>query len=74
MNALSLKVKHLLALMLFAIFPTWFVLESTKPHSCTIFTAVQGKTVIFGNNFDYHEGDLVIGFYPLTTINPWICR
>ncbi len=28
------------------------------------FTAVQGETVLFGDNFDYHEADLVIGFYP----------
>jgi len=64
MNAHKLNVKHLLALILFAIFPTWFALENTKPHSCTIFTAVQGDTVLFGDNLDYHEGDLVIGFYP----------
>jgi len=50
--------------MLFAIFPAWFVLEITKPHSCTIFTAVQGETVLFGDNFDYHEGDLIIGYFP----------
>jgi hypothetical protein len=64
MNSHNLKVKHLIALILFAIFPTWFVLESTKPHSCTIFTAVQGETVLFGDNWDYHEGDLIIGFFP----------
>jgi len=51
-------------LLLIAIYPTWSVLESAKPHSCTIFTVVQGETVLFGDNFDYHEGDLVIGFYP----------
>lgn len=67
MNVLNLKVKLLLVLMVFAIFPTWFVLESNKPHSCTIFTAVQGDTVLFGDNFDFHEGDLVIGFYPPST-------
>lgn len=64
MNTHSLNAKHLLVLILFAIFPTWFVMESTKPHSCTIFTAVQGKTVLFGDNFDYHEGELIIGYFP----------
>ena len=48
----------------FAIFSVWFTLEVTKPHSCTIFTAVQGETVLFGDNWDWHDGDLVIGFYP----------
>ena len=67
MNTLNLKTKILTALMLFAIFLTWFVLEITKPHSCTIFTAVQGETVLFGDNWDYHEGELVIGFYPPST-------
>lgn len=67
MNVLYLKVKHLIALLLFAIFPTWFILESAKPHSCTIFTAVQGETILFGDNWDYHEDELIIGFYPPST-------
>jgi hypothetical protein len=29
-----------------------------------MFTAVQGEAVLLGDNFDYHQGDLVIGFYP----------
>lgn len=45
-------------------FSIWFVSENAKPHSCTIFTAVQGETVLFGDNLDYHEGDLIIGFFP----------
>lgn len=32
--------------------------------SCTIFTAVQGDTVLFGNSEDQHNPDPVIGFYP----------
>ena len=64
MNTLNLKARNLLALLLIATFPTWFVLEVTKPHSCTIFTAIQGETVLFGDNWDWHDGDLVIGFYP----------
>ena len=67
MNTLNLKVKRLIALMLFAIFSTSSVLESTKPHSCTIFTAVQGETVLFGDNWDWHDGNLVIGFFPPST-------
>ena len=35
--------------------------------SCTIFTAVQGETVIFGNSEDQHNPDPVIGFYPPTS-------
>ncbi len=64
MSTFTPKTKYLTALLLFAIFPIWFALESTKPHSCTIFTAIQGETVLFGDNFDFHEGNLVIGFYP----------
>jgi hypothetical protein len=64
MNTLNLKVKHLIAVMLFAIFPAWFILEITKPHSCTIFTAVQDEIVLFGDNWDWHDGNLVIGFFP----------
>jgi len=32
--------------------------------SCTIFTAVQGETVLFGNSEDQHNPDPVIGFFP----------
>jgi len=56
--------KILVVILLLALFSTWFVLESTQPHSCTIFTTVQGDTVLFGDNWDYHTGDLIIGFYP----------
>jgi hypothetical protein len=64
MNTFNIKGKHRIGFVLFAIFSTWFVLESAQPHSCTIFTAVQGETVLFGDNWDYHEGDLIIGFFP----------
>ena len=67
MNVLNREIKHLIALMLFAIFTAWFVLESDKPHSCTIFTVVQGERVLFGDNWDWHDGNLVIGFYPPST-------
>ena len=46
------------------VFSSWFVTENIKPHSCTIFTAVQGEMVLFGDNWDYHEGDLIIGYFP----------
>jgi hypothetical protein len=46
------------------VFSIWFLYASLQPHSCTIFTAAQDETVLFGDNFDYHERDLVIGFYP----------
>jgi hypothetical protein len=32
--------------------------------SCTIFTAVQGETVLYGNSEDQHNPDPVIGFFP----------
>lgn len=32
--------------------------------SCTIFTAVQGETVLYGNSEDQHNPDPMIGFYP----------
>jgi hypothetical protein len=64
MNTLNLRAKHLIVLVLFAIFPAWFVMENTKPDSCTIFTAVRGETVLFGNNEDWHNRDPMIGFFP----------
>ena len=35
--------------------------------SCTIFTAVQGDTVLYGNSEDQHNPDPVIGFFPPTS-------
>jgi len=32
--------------------------------SCTIFTAVQGDQVLYGNSEDQHNPDPVIGFFP----------
>ena len=39
-------------------------LPSALKKSCTIFTAVQGDTVLYGNSEDQHNPDPVIGFYP----------
>ncbi len=61
---LNLKVMRLPVLMLLAIFSTCFVFESAKPSSCTIFTAAQGETVLFGNNEDWHNPNPMIGFFP----------
>ena len=36
----------------------------TPGKSCTIFTAVQGDTVLYGNSEDQHNSDPVIGFFP----------
>lgn len=41
-----------------------FIFQQT--HTCTIFTAVQGDTVLFGNNEDSHYENLVIGVNPPT--------
>ncbi len=35
--------------------------------SCTIFTAMQGDTVLYGNSEDQHNADPVIGFFPPST-------
>jgi hypothetical protein len=35
--------------------------------SCTIFTAVQGDQVLYGNSEDQHNPDPVIGFFPPTS-------
>ncbi len=37
-----------------------------QPRNCTIFTAVQGETVLYGNNEDSHFKNLVIGISPPT--------
>jgi hypothetical protein len=58
------EIKHLIVIASLVIYSIWFLTESAKPQSCTIFTAAQGETVLFGDNFDYHEADLVIGFFP----------
>ncbi len=42
-----------------------FIIQQT--HTCTIFTAVQEETVLFGNNEDSHFENLVIGVNPPTT-------
>jgi hypothetical protein len=34
----------------------------TIARACTIFTASQGDTVLFGNNEDWHSPDLIVGF------------
>jgi len=38
--------------------------EYLPGKSCTIFTAAQGETVLYGNSEDQHNPDPVIGFYP----------
>lgn len=53
-------------LLIFAAFSVWLGTEIIRPHTCSIFTAQQGDTVLFGDNFDYHEGELIIGFFPPT--------
>ena len=57
-------IKYSAPVILLALFILWFVVESRKPQSCTIFTASQGETVLFGDNFDQHQANLLIGFYP----------
>ena len=63
-NRVKRKIFQILFPILSLVLSSWFLIENTEPHSCTIFTAVQGETVLYGDNFDYHEGELVIGFFP----------
>lgn len=35
--------------------------------SCTIFTAVQGDTVLYGNSEDQHNPNPVLGIFPPST-------
>ena len=55
-----LQVLIILVLTVVIFFVTYY-----KPgKSCTIFTAKQGDTVLYGNSEDQHNPDPVIGFYP----------
>ncbi|MBN1250212.1 MAG: hypothetical protein JXC32_21285 [Anaerolineae bacterium] len=40
------------------------VIRPGARQDCTIFTAAQGDTVLFGNSEDTHFRELLIGFYP----------
>jgi hypothetical protein len=48
---------HLVVLLL-----SCLAMGATPAHACTIFTASQGGTVLFGNNEDWHSPDLIVGF------------
>jgi len=64
MRAVGNSKQRVFLLLFCAVMVTvWLLPEFLKSHSCTIFTTVQGDTVLFGDNLDYHEGHLVIGFY-----------
>ena len=54
----------LLVLVFLMVFTILGYNEIKRPNNCTIFTAVQGETVLYGNNEDYHYKDLVIGIFP----------
>ena len=59
-TGIAIQILIILALTLAIFFAAYY-----KPgKSCTIFTAQQGDTVLFGNSEDFHEPDPVIGFFP----------
>lgn len=60
----SPSLKVLLALVFLMVITMLGHNELQRTNNCTIFTAVQGETVLFGNNEDYHYKDLVIGIFP----------
>ena len=55
---LQITIILILALVIF------FAAYYQPGKSCTIFTAVQGDTVLYGNSEDQHNPDPVIGFFP----------
>jgi hypothetical protein len=55
-----IQVIIILILTLVIFFAAYYV----PGKSCTIFTAVQGETIFFGNSEDQHNPDPVIGFFP----------
>ncbi len=59
-NVIWLQALIILILTLVIFFAAYY----QPGKSCTIFTAKQGETVLFGNSEDYHEPDPVIGFFP----------
>jgi hypothetical protein len=59
-TGILLQIAIILVLALVIFFAAYY----QPGKSCTIFTAVQGETVLFGNSEDYHEQDPVIGFFP----------
>ncbi len=54
----------ILCLYLFLVVVAFKLGPSALKKNCTIFTAVQGDTVLYGNSEDQHNPDPVIGFFP----------
>ena len=59
-NSIWLQVLMILILTLVIFFAAYY----DPGKSCTIFTTVQGGTVLYGNSEDQHNPDPVIGFFP----------
>ena len=60
LKGIWLQVLIILILTLVIFFAAYY----QPGKSCTIFTAVQGDTVLYGNSEDQHNPDPVIGFFP----------
>ncbi len=61
-NGIVIQILIILILTLVIFFAAYY----QPGKSCTIFTAVQGETVLFGNSEDQHNADPLIGIYPPT--------
>lgn len=59
-NGIWLQVLMILILTLVIFFAAYY----QPGKSCTIFTAMQGDTVLYGNSEDQHNADPVIGIFP----------
>jgi len=55
------------AMALLAVCLWRIVTEATATPSCTIFTAVSNGQVLFGNNEDHHQRELLVGFRPASS-------
>ena len=59
-----MRILKLSFVLLLAIILTASCSKFDGYKNCTILTASDGNTTFFANNEDYHEGELVIGFFP----------
>lgn len=63
-NRVQGSLRIILFLYLLLVVVAFKLGPSALKKNCTIFTAVQGDTVLYGNSEDQHNPDPVIGFFP----------
>ncbi|MFO7743388.1 MAG: hypothetical protein R6X31_13870 [Anaerolineae bacterium] len=64
MKPLHREIIVFVGVLLLVLAILWEVVGYEPDKSCTIFTAVQGDTVLYGNSEDQHNPNPVLGFYP----------